>query len=483
MGQTKGFLKYRRQDIGHRPIDERVQDFKEVELPLTPDEIHQQVARCMDCGIPFCHGIGCPLKNFIPDINDLVYKGRWKEACRLLHSTNNFPEITGRLCPAPCEAACTLSINDEPVLIRHIEFQIVEQGFQEGWIKPLLAIRKTGRRVAIIGSGPAGLAAAQQLARDGHYVVVFEKDEKIGGLLRYGIPNFKLEKHIIDRRLGQLNAEGVQFQTGVDIGKDISARYLRKMFDCVCLTMGAGQPRDLNVLGRGYENIIFAMDYLAAQNQICSDELTDESLAGAKPSAAQKVITAKNKIVVVIGGGDTGSDCVGTARRQGAKQIYQLEILPKPPDTRPPDTPWPMWPRIMRTSSSHEEGCERMWSVMTKRFSGVEIRVSQLECCRVEWVRQHAGWKLKELPGTDFLLPADLVILALGFEHVVHDGLIKELGLKLDERGNVAVNNYQTSERWVFAAGDTINGASLVVTAISSGREAAAAIDRWLKEA
>jgi len=470
MGQIRGFLEYKRQEVGHRSIEERIRDFSELDLPLTPDEIHQQAARCMDCGIPFCHGAGCPLSNSIPDINDLLYKGRWRQACEMLHSTNNFPEITGRVCPAPCEASCTLSINDEPVLIKHIECQIVERGFEEGWIKPRPAEHKTDKRVAIVGSGPAGLAVAQQLTRLGHSVVVFEKDEKIGGLLRYGIPDFKLEKHIIDRRLKQLSAEGVEFQTGVDVGKDISARYLRKMFDCVCLTMGAGQPRDLNVPGRGYENIVFAMEYLTSQNKQCCDEPVDES----------NLVTARNKVVVVIGGGDTGSDCVGTARRQGAKQIYQLEILPKPPDTRPPDTPWPMWPRIMRTSSSHEEGCERMWSVKTKKFSGIEIRVSQLECSRVEWIEGNRGWQIKELPGTDFVLKADLVILALGFEHVIHEGLIKELGLQLDKRGNVEVNNHQTSEPWVFAAGDTINGASLVVHAINSGRESSEAIDKWL---
>jgi glutamate synthase (NADPH/NADH) small chain len=472
MGQVKGFLKYKRQDVGHRPIEERVHDFAELDLPLTPEQIWQQSARCMDCGIPFCHGTGCPLNNCIPELNELVYKGKWEQACRLLHLTNNFPEITGRVCPAPCEAACTLSINDEPVLIRHIEMQIVERGFEQGWIKPILSQHKTGKRVAVIGSGPAGLAAAQQLARNGHDVVVFEKGDRVGGMLRYGIPDFKLEKRIIDRRLEQLKAEGVEFQTGVNVGEDISTRYLQKMFDCVCLAMGAGQPRDLNIPGRGYENILFAMEYLSSQNKSCTGESVDESA----------FVTAKDKVVVVIGGGDTGSDCVGTARRQGAKQIYQLEILPKPPDTRPPDTPWPMWPRVMRTSSSQEEGCERMWSAMTKKFSGVEIRVSRLECSRVEWIEGNRGWQIKELPGTDFVLAADLVILALGFEHVVHDGLIKLLGLQLDEQGNVAVNNYQTSEPWVFAAGDTIDGASLVVHAINSGREAAAAINLWLIE-
>jgi NAD(P)H-dependent glutamate synthase small subunit len=472
MGEIKGFLKYKRQPVGYRPIEERIHDFQEIDLPLTPEQIVQQAARCMDCGIPFCHGVGCPLRNSIPDLNELVYQGHWREACEYLHSTNNFPEITGRVCPAPCETACMLAINDQPVLIRHIEFQIVERGFAEGWIKPVPAAKKTGKRVAVIGSGPAGLSAAQQLARAGHDVVVFEKDERIGGILRYGIPDFKLGKSIIDRRLNQLAAEGVRFQTDVTVGKDISAHYLQRQFDCICLTMGAGEPRDLPVQGRGYENVVFAMDYLTAQNRICAGELTE----------GRGVINAKDKKVVVIGGGDTGSDCVGTARRQGAKQIIQLEILPKPPDERPPDTPWPNWPRIMRNSSSHEEGCERMWGVMTTRLTGTETRVSKINCCKVEWVQQAGSWKIKEVPGTEFELDVDIVLLAMGFLHVAHDGLISELDLELDQRGNVAVKNFQTSQPWVFAAGDTINGASLVVRAIDSGRAAAEAIDRWLKD-
>jgi len=472
MAEAKGFLKYRRQEPAHRPVRQRIRDFEELELPLTPDQVHQQAARCMDCGVPFCHGFGCPLGNTIPDLNELVYKGKYEQACQLLHSTNNFPEITGRVCPAPCETACTLAVNDEPVLIRHIEYQIVERGFAEGWIRPERPTGKTGKRVAVVGSGPAGLAAAQQLARAGHDVVVFEKNERAGGLLRYGIVDFKLEKHIIDRRLEQLVAEGVQFQTGVNVGEDISPRYLKKMFDCLCLTMGAGQPRDLPVPGRGYENVVFAVDFLSAQNKLCSGE----PLEGYRP------VTARDKTVVVIGGGDTGSDCVGTARRQGAKQIYQLEILPKPPESRPPDTPWPTWPRIMRTSSSHEEGCERLWSVTTKRLVGVETRVHKLHACRVEWLNSSDGWKIKEMPGTEFVLDADLVILAMGFLHVVHQGLVNDLGLKTDARGNVSVDNCRTSVPWVFAAGDTVSGASLVVRAIQSGRDAAAAIDRFLLE-
>ena len=325
----------------------------------------------------------------------------------------------------------------------------------------------------MIGSGPAGLAAAQQLVRAGHDVVVFEKDQKIGGILRYGIPDFKLEKHIIDRRLEQLIAEGVEFQTDMNVGKDISPHYLQKMFDCVCLTMGAGQPRDLNIPGRGYENIFYAMEYLRLQNKTCSGE----------PINKDGTISAKDKVVVVIGGGDTGSDCVGTARRQGARKIYQLEILPKPPDSRPPDTPWPEWPRIMRTSSSHEEGCQRQWSVCTKKFSGGGgIIAEELHGCQVEWMKKPDGWKMKELPDTDFTLKFDLALLALGFVHVTHEDLIKNLGLKLDSRGNIAVNNFQTSQPWVFAAGDTISGASLVVRAINSGRQAAAAIDKWLSQ-
>jgi len=471
MGELRGFLKYRRQDVGHRPVERRVIDFNEIDLPLTPDDLRRQAARCMNCGIPFCHGAGCPVDNLIPDFNDLIYHDRWEAACRLLHSTNNFPEFTGRVCPAPCEAACTLAVNDDPVLIRHIELQIVERGFKEGWIRPQPAASKSGKRVAVIGSGPAGLAAAQQLARAGHSVLVIEQDERPGGMLRYGIPDFKLEKWVIDRRLEQMREEGVEFQTGVTAGEDVSARYLRRRFDGVLLAMGARQPRNLDAPGRDLDNVLFAMDYLTMQNKISAGQ----DLGGAK------VVSAKDKTVVVIGGGDTGSDCVGTARRQGAKAIHQLEILPRPPETRPPDTPWPTWPRIMRTSSSHEEGCERRWSVMTERLGGTEVRVSDLHGIEVEWVKGSKGWQIKELPGTEFVIKTDLVLLAMGFVHVTHTGLVEKLGLSLDDRGNVLVNNCQTSVPWVFAAGDTVSGASLVVRAIASGRQAAAAIDRWLR--
>ena len=473
MGEFKDFIKYKRQAVGHRKVEERIQDFNEMDLPLTPDQIIQQARRCMDCGIPFCHGAGCPLGNLIPDFNELVFKEQWEQACRLLHSTNNFPEITGRLCPAPCETACTLGISDEPVLIKHIEYQIVERGFEEGWIKPERPSQKTSKCVAIIGSGPAGLAASQQLTRAGYDVVVFEKDERAGGLLRYGVPDFKLGKHVIDRRLQQLEAEGVRFETGVHVGEDISARYLHKMFDCICLTMGAGQPRDLDVPGRGYKNVLFAMDYLTAQNRLNASELVDEG----------EIVTAEDKIVVVIGGGDTGSDCIGTAQRQKAKKIYQFEILPKPPESRPVDTPWPMWPRMMRTSSSHEEGCERRWSVSTKEFlGGAGNNAEGLHGCKVEWTKKNGNWKIKEIAGSDFYLDVDLVILATGFVHVVHEGFVKDTGLELDPKGNIIVNNYQTSDPKIFAAGDTVRGPSLIVHAIHSGRQAAEAIDRWLRE-
>jgi NAD(P)H-dependent glutamate synthase small subunit len=472
MGKPTGFMEFGRKDVPHRPVQQRVKDYFEIDMPLPEPALLEQASRCMDCGVPFCHGAGCPLANRIPEFNDLVYRGRWREASDVLHSTNNFPEITGRICPAPCEASCTLSINSDPVLIRHIELQVAERAWREGWIRPQPAARATGRRVAVIGSGPAGLAAAQQLARAGHEVVVFERDAKAGGLLRYGIPDFKLDKRILDRRLEQMAAEGVRFQTGVTVGEDISERYLRKMFDAIILTMGAGEPRDLVVPGRGYENVHFAMEYLAQQNRV----------NGGEEPGGERLISARDKVVAVIGGGDTGSDCVGTARRQGAKAIHQYEILPEPPPGRPSDTPWPQWPRILRTSSSHEEGCARRWSVLTKKLAGVGTRVSELHGVEVDWVRGPRGMEMKERPGTAFVQPVDLVLIAMGFVHVRHDGLIEKLGLKLDGRGNLLVRDWMTSKPGIFAAGDASAGASLVVRAIVAGRDAAAAADRWLRE-
>jgi NAD(P)H-dependent glutamate synthase small subunit len=472
MGKPGGFVEFRRQECGHRPVEERVGDHREIDVPLPGPGLRDQAARCMECGIPFCHSeYGCPVKNRIPDFNDLVWQGRWRDACEVLHATNNFPEITGRVCPAPCEAACTLNIAGEPVTIKHIEFQIAERGFSEGWIQPLPPRKKTGRRVAVVGSGPAGLAAAQQLARAGHEVTVFEKDDRVGGLLRYGIPDFKLEKRILDRRLAQMAAEGITFQTGVEAGADVSAKYLRRMFDAICLTMGAGVPRDLSVPGRGYENVVPALDFLTQQNRInAGDALDPESR-----------ISARDRVVIVVGGGDTGSDCVGTARRQGAREIHQLEILPRPPGARPADTPWPLWPRVLRTSSSHEEGCQRRWSVLTQRLSGTEVTVGALHGIEVEWTRGEKGPRMKELPGTEFTLKADLVLLAMGFLHVRREGLVEQLGVELDGRGNLKVSGGgATSVPGVFAAGDAAQGASLVVRAIAGGREAARAIDRAL---
>jgi len=472
MGNPTGFLDHTRQDVPHRPVAERTGDFHEVDVPLPIEALQTQASRCMDCGIPFCHGVGCPLANRIPEFNEMVYRGRWREALELLHATNNFPEITGRVCPAPCEASCTLNLNAEPVLIRHIEYQIVERGFEEGRIAPQPPERRTGKRVAVVGSGPAGLAAAQQLARAGHEVTVFEKDHRPGGLLRYGIPDFKLDKRVIDRRLEQMQAEGVKFETDVTVGEDLSARYLRRTFDAICLTLGACEPRNLAVPGRDLEGVHFAMEFLTRQNRRIAGELGDR----------ERAVTARDKNVVVIGGGDTGSDCVGTSIRQGAKSVTQLEILPKPPEQANPQTPWPLWPAILRTSTSHEEGCERIWSVLTKRLSGRRgsVCVSRLHAAKVEWTAAAGKPKMTETPGSDFELDADLVLLALGFVHVAHPGLVDALGLELDDRGNIAVENYLTNQEGIFAAGDAMAGASLVVRAIHAGREAAAAVDAWL---
>jgi glutamate synthase (NADPH/NADH) small chain len=476
MASPTGFLEFSRVETPHRPVEERIKDWREVDRPLVAKVLNEQAARCMDCGIPFCHGYGCPVKNRIPEFNDLVYKDRWREAAANLHSTNNFPEITGRVCPAPCEAACTLNYNDDPVSIKQIEYQISERAWSEGWVVPLRPAQRSGKKVAVIGSGPAGLAAAQQLARYGHEVVVFEKDDRVGGLLRYGIPDFKLEKRIIDRRLEQLREEGVRFETGVKVGVDISGRYLRKLFDAVCLCMGAGVPRALKAPGAELSGVHYALEFLTQQNR--------RNAGDSANNLGPKNILAKDKHVVVVGGGDTGSDCVGTSIRQGAASVTQIEILPKPPVTRRnPETPWPSWPKIMRTSSSHEEGCERRWSVQTKALLGTPQGVTQLHCSKVEWVQGAKGWEMRERPGTDFVLKADLVLLAMGFLHVAHDGLVEQLGLEYNGRGNLVVRNWMCSQDGVFAAGDTTRGASLVVHAINEGRLAAAAIDKWVKTA
>jgi glutamate synthase (NADPH/NADH) small chain len=473
MGNPTGFLQYPRVEIGHRSVAERIKDWHEIDQPLVQRTLNEQASRCMDCGIPFCHAAGCPVRNRIPEFNDLVYRNRWREAAENLHSTNNFPEITGRVCPAPCEAACTLAYNDKAVNIKQIEYQIAERAFAEGWVENLRPQAKTGKQVAVVGSGPAGLAAAQQLVREGQEVVLFEKNDRLGGLLRYGIPDFKLEKRILDRRLEQMAAEGVKFEPNVQVGVDLSAAELRERFDAVVLCMGAGQPRELRVPGANLAGVHYAMDFLPQQNRRVAGDagMNDKRWA----------ILAKGKHVIVVGGGDTGSDCVGTSIRQQAASVTQLEILPRPPADYNPETPWPFWPKIMRTSSSQEEGCARRWSVSTKALIGDQGRVTQLEGCEVEWVIGSKGWEMREVPGSDFTLPADLVLIAMGFTHVIHPGLVTDLGVQLDGRGNVVVDRWMSSVPGVFAAGDTVRGASLVVHAINQGRLCAAACNQWLK--
>jgi len=468
-----GFLEYRRHDAEHDGVAERLEHWREFTRGLGEAVLREQAARCMDCGIPFCHGWGCPVANAVPEMNDLVYRGRWREALEILEATNNFPELTGRLCPALCEASCTLGMHGEAVTIRQIELEIVERGWREGWITRQIARHKTGRRVAVGGSGPAGLAAAQELARMGHETVVYEKDKRVGGLLRYGIPDFKLEKRVLERRLAQMEAEGVRFETGVEIGRDVPVEKLRETFDAILLTLGAGEPRDLDVPGRELKGVHLALDYLAQQNRANDGETL----------GSVERIHARNKRVVVIGGGDTGSDCVGTARRQGAAEVFQLEILPKPPETRPESTPWPTWPNVLRTSTSHKEGCVREWSVLTKRFEGRDGRVRAVECCRVEWTKGDRGFQMREIPGSEFRIEAELVLLALGFVHVRHSGLVEQLGLALDARGNVKMDeDYRTSVPRLYCAGDAGRGASLVVHAIVGGREAAHRIDADLRK-
>jgi len=474
VSKPTGFMDYRRETPQKRPVADRVQDYREIEGMFPVARLEEQAARCMDCGIPSCHAFGCPLKNRIPDWNDMVYRKQWRRALELLHSTNPLPEITGRICPAPCEASCTLSINQQPVTIRQIELQIVERGWQEGWIQPELCTQKTGKRVAVIGSGPAGLAAAQILARQGHEVVVFEKSDQVGGILRFGIPDFKLEKWVLDRRLEQFRAEGVVFETGVNAGIDISAKYLRRMFQAIVITTGAGVPRNLDIQGRNLNGVHFAMDFLTQQNR---------RNAGLSVAEDQEIL-AQGKRVVVIGGGDTGSDCVGTSRRQGAIEIRQHELLPKPSETRPDNNPWPFWPQTLRSSSSHEEGCERDWSVETKEFVGENGVLKALKCVRLDWSgRDTLGRPMpKAIPGSEFEVKADLALLAMGFLHVEHGALVQELGLKRDPRGNLTVDgNLMTSVSGVFAGGDSERGASLVVRAIDRGCQAAFAVGRYLE--
>jgi glutamate synthase (NADPH/NADH) small chain len=469
MGKVTGFLEYTRELPSRRPPAERIKDWFEIYLPFPEDSIKTQGARCMDCGVPFCH-TGCPLTNLIPDWNDMVYRGRWKEAVRQLHSTNNFPEFTGRVCPAPCEAACVLGINEPPVTIKQIERTIIDRAFEEGIIRPEPPPIRTGKRVAVVGSGPAGLAAAQQLARAGHDVTVFEKNDRIGGLLRYGIPNFKMEKHLIDRRLEQMRAEGVKFSTGCYIGRHIPVEDLRKEFHAILLSGGAEQPRDLGVPGRDLKGVHFAMEFLPQQNRRCEGDTVPDNIA----------ILATGKRVVIIGGGDTGADCLGTSHRQGARSIHQFELLPKPPDLRAPSTPWPLWPMQLRIESSHEEGGIRDWAVSTTHLTGDEHgNVKQLHAARVG-----PPPKFEPIPGTEFTLDVDLVLLAMGFLGPVRNGMIEQLGVALDPRGNVATDpNYMTSVPGVFAAGDMRRGQSLVVWAISEGRKAAQGVDKYLHEA
>lgn len=471
MGDPKGFMKISMKPAGNRPVHERIRDFSEVEQTLNSEDRMLQASRCMDCGIPFCHW-GCPVDNLIPEWNELVYRGDWKGASERLHATNNFPEFTGRICPAPCEHACVLNIGEEPVTIRENEVAIVERAFAEGYITPSPPKNRTGKRVAVIGSGPAGMAAADQLNKAGHHVTLFEKDEKIGGLLRYGIPDFKLNKRTIDRRVEIMEAEGLEIRTSVEVGRDIPGAEIMAGYDAVCLAIGAMVPRDLQVEGRELDGIHFAMEYLTQQNRVNDGAYV----------AYDNRITAEGRHVLVIGGGDTGSDCVGTAIRQGAKKVTQIEILPQPPEKRADDNPWPYWGKILKTSTSHEEGCERRWSLSTVKFLGMQQRVTHAEVEEVSWEKVDGRYAMKPVPGTRQQIEAELILLAMGFVHPIHEGLVSELGVELDQRKNIGIHRGQmvTNVEKVFATGDAVNGASLVVTAIASGRRTAKKIDDYL---
>ncbi|MDR0546538.1 MAG: glutamate synthase subunit beta [Dysgonamonadaceae bacterium] len=470
MGNAKAFLTINRKEAGYRPVVDRIADFGEVEQTLNSEDRMLQASRCMECGVAFCHW-SCPLSNLIPEWQDLLYKGKWQEAYGLLIQRNNFPEFTGRVCPALCEKSCVLNLENQPLTIRENEAAIAEHAFLEGYVKPNPPKMRTGKKVAVVGSGPAGLAAADMLNRQGHSVTVYEKDEYIGGLLRLGIPDFKLNKEIIERRLDILKAEGIVFETGVEVGKNLETNKLLSKFDAVCLAIGAGVPRDLPIEGRDLDGIYFALDFLKQQNRIVS---------GQNIPAAQ-TISAKGKNVLVIGGGDTGSDCVGTSIRQKAKKVTQIEILPTPPEDYNPATPWPTYPNILKTSSSHKEGCERRWSLASKRFIGEKGKVTGVEVAEVEWFTDENGrFTMKETGKTE-IIPASLVLLSMGFTQPVHEGLLDELGVKYDNRGNVAaVKSNESSVNKVFVAGDVTSGASLVVRAIISGREAAKVIGRFL---
>ena len=475
MGKITGFLEIERQDRSYEKPETRIHNYREFVHPLPAPEVSKQAARCMDCGIPFCHQ-GCPVNNLIPDWNNLVYRDQWRTASEALHSTNNFPEFTGRICPAPCEASCTLNIIDNPVTIKTIECQIVDRAWEEGWIQPVMAPKKTGKSVAVVGSGPAGMACAQQLARAGHSVTLFEKADRIGGLLRYGIPDFKMEKHLIDRRMRQMEAEGVSFRANVEVGVNVSMDMLQADYDAVVLSGGAEAPRDLPVPGRELDGIHFAMDFLTQQNKRVAGD--PESKA-----APNGTLSAKGKHVVVIGGGDTGSDCIGTSNRHGAVSVTQFEILPQPPAKENKLLVWPDWPLKLRTSSSQQEGCERDWSVQTKRAIGEDGKITALECVRVDWKIGDGGqMKLVEVPGSEFTLKADLVLLAMGFLGPKKAGLVEQAGVELDARGNVKapLTNYQTSKAKIFSCGDMRRGQSLVVWAIREGRQCARGVDEFL---
>ncbi|MDI1231189.1 MAG: glutamate synthase subunit beta [Methylobacter sp.] len=472
MGKPTGFMELERTERHTALPSDRIQHYREFTLSPSDTELAEQGSRCMDCGIPFCHQ-GCPVNNIIPDWNDSVYQGDWQQALETLHSTNNFPEFTGRICPAPCEAACTLNLQDQPVTIKSIECAIIDKGWTMGWVKPQIPKKHTGKRVAVIGSGPSGLACAQQLARAGHEVVVYEKNDRIGGLLRYGIPDFKMEKVHIDRRIAQMQAEGVSFRPNSHIGTDISAQKILADYDAVVLAVGSEQPRDLEVTGRNdYQGVYFAMDFLRQQNKRNAGDTIAEDIA----------ITATDKHVVVIGGGDTGSDCIGTSIRQGAASVVQLEIMPQPPEKENKSLTWPLWPNKLRTTSSHNEGIKkRYWSVNTKSVTGKEGKITHLNAVEVEWKQENGQWKMSEKPDSAFTLDADIVLIATGFVHPVHEGLLQELGVEL-ERNNIKATDkqYRTSIDKVFAAGDGRRGQSLVVWAIREGRQAARAVDEFL---